>query len=57
LNGKVIVVGDEEKEIRDRDILKIGELFFEVNINPAENKALLCQISKEQSELRIQEKK
>jgi hypothetical protein len=55
LNGKVVAVGDEEKEIKERDVLKIGELYFEVTINPTENKAILCQISKEQFELRTQE--
>lgn len=54
LNNKIVI---DEKEIKDRDILKIGELYFEINLKPAENKAILYGISKEQASLAIKEER
>lgn len=41
------VVAEEEKELRDGDILKIGELYFKTQFNLRENKVILLPIEKE----------
>jgi len=54
LNNKFVV---EEKEVKEGDIIKIGELYFEVQLKPYENKFNLLGITEEEASLRLKEKK
>ncbi len=54
LNTKIVT---DERELKDRDILKIGELYFEISLKPVENKVVLYGISKEQASLATKEEK
>jgi hypothetical protein len=54
LNTKIVM---DERELKDRDILKIGELYFETNLKPVENKVILYGISKEQASLAKKEER
>jgi len=52
LNNEIV---SEEREVKDGDVIKVGELYFEVKLNPLENKVNLLGISEEQASLRIKE--
>lgn len=54
LNNKFVV---EEKEVKEGDIIKIGELYFEVQLKPYENKFNLLGITEEEASLRLKEEK
>jgi len=47
------VVREEEIIIKGGDVIKIGELYFEVQLKPIENKVSLLSITKEQAALKI----
>jgi hypothetical protein len=54
LNNKVVI---GEKEIKEGDIVKVGELYFEVQLKPEKNKFNLLGLTKEEASLRIKEDK
>lgn len=54
LNNKFVV---EEKEVKEGDIIKIGELYFEIQLKPYENKFNLLGITEEEASLRLKEEK
>lgn len=54
LNNKFVV---EEKEVKEGDIIKIGELYFEVQLKPYENKFNLLGITEKEASLRLKEEK
>lgn len=55
LNNRVVT--EEEAKVNDEDIIKMGELFFEVQLKPEENKVSLLGIPKEQAEVKIRGQK
>lgn len=54
LNNKVV---DKEREVKEGDIIKVGELYFEVQLRPEENKINLLGLTEEEASLRIKEEK
>ncbi len=52
LNGKQV---SEEKEVRDGDIVKIGELYFEIQLKPQQNRITFLGINKEEATSKIKE--
>jgi len=55
LNGQVVT--EAEVIVKDDDIIKMGELYFKVQLMPEENKVSLFGLPKEQAELIIRGKK
>ena len=55
LNNQVVT--EEEVKVDDDDIIKIGELYFEVQLKSEENKVNLLGVPKERAELKIRGKK
>jgi len=54
LNNRVVT---EEREVKEGDIIKIGELYYEVQLKPDEDKITLLGITKEQASLKTKEER
>jgi hypothetical protein len=52
LNGKLVA---KEKEVKEGDVVRVGNLYFEVQLRPQEDKITLMGITKEQAALKTEE--